>query len=690
MAALSGRLSRIGGAVGMMVSLAVAGCGGGGGGSPTLSPPLPIATPISGPPASGGGATTSKGTTATVTIVESASAQTAVAMEQQYRVARGGRSPMFVSPNTAGVVVTATPSGGTPQNYVYDVSAGSSLCAVVGTTRTCTVTIEITPGTYAFTMTLYDEAPTGSPPAIPTSAHALGVSNLGSVTILPNTNNAIAFAIEGIVAGVSLPGGTTFLSAPSNGSSHTLGLAVVADDASGATISGTYATPISATLAESGGSGHTVLVKDGIATGTSAALTSSSDTLALQYDGGGAPGYTTTTTLSSSGATNTVRMSPLYVSGALAFTDQAQTKAITVSEAGSPFTSAPSVAWSCSGFSPAVSGTNASATYSVTSPALTVGAPAPSYSCPATVTITDALGTSISTTEGGGPSFASTCATSAANEYIGAKNGSGAYEVSTGVSCPLVVTAASGACNTTPACIVYAPNNATYPGTAVLQVQEANDTDAITSSSTCPSAEFSPTGAATIPGGAVSAAPASGQVSVTATSTSVYPVKIANIVCSVAINDGHGGTATVPITLDPILGSLTTISFPVIFVETENAVLLSDKMEFIADENGNFVSNWPSGYGYTSAGYRGWSGAAYDSSYYLSGSQAATCASTWGTSVGAGEFYGGEEGAYPALPGTTGYQSLSTIPTLSPLNGSFYIITPTQTWSQILASTYTC
>jgi len=385
--------------------------------------------------------------------------------------------------------------------------------------------VQINPGTYTFTMTLYDAAPVSG--AIPSSAHALGTSTLGSITIAPSQDNVLAFSVEGIVSGVGLSGGSSFISLPANGSPHSAGLALIVTDASGAPISGTYATPIAVSLSESGGSGHTQLVLNGTPVGTSATLTSSSDTLGLSYDGGGAAGYTTTTTFG--GVTGAVRMSPLYVSGPLTFSDQNQTKSISISEANSPFTSPPAVTWSCSGFSPAVSGTNASATYSVTSPSLVYDAAVPSFACPGTVTITDALGTSITTSSSGSLPVATYCASTGgvANLYLGATDGSGNYEASNGSACPL--TPASG--NLT----VYAPpNDASHVGTLADAISEQRDTTTASVTATTCAGIATPSPALTP--GATLASPLGGNVSVTSLPTTVAGTQN----CSVMIDDNNG------------------------------------------------------------------------------------------------------------------------------------------------------
>ena len=79
-----------------------------------------------------------------------------------------------------------------------------------------------------------------------------------------------------------------------------------------------YQNPISVQLSETGGSGHVQIVKNGTPTGgTSTTLNYSTDTVAVRYDGGGAPGYYVSVAVSSNNVSpETLVISPMYVTSA--------------------------------------------------------------------------------------------------------------------------------------------------------------------------------------------------------------------------------------------------------------------------------------------------------------------------------------------------------------------------------------
>ena len=288
----------------LAASLILSACAGGGSGGGGAVPSSP------GGGGGGGGTTTTQATVKTIVTIGGTAAQ-AVALYHRHALATG-RTPQYVSPSTLGVSVTASGGGGT---FVFNVSAGSPLCTS-GAPRTCTLSFPITAGSYTFTMTLYDAAPVGG--AIPGGAKSLGASSVAQ-TINPLQANTLNFYVGGIVGGVGVSGGTTFTSLPADGAAHSYNVALIVTDADGNVIttggSSPYSNPVTVTLTESGGSGHAQLFKNGSASGTSATLSQSTDTLSLHYDGAGAAGYTTSTAITASGATgSTLKVSPLYAS----------------------------------------------------------------------------------------------------------------------------------------------------------------------------------------------------------------------------------------------------------------------------------------------------------------------------------------------------------------------------------------
>jgi streptogramin lyase len=189
-------------------------------------------------------------------------------------------------------------------------------------------------------LTTYDAPPSSGSFA---GAHELGVATV-TQSIVSGSSNAVAAVISGSIATISAT--PTYMSFPADGNAHTLAVVVTPadfdDNPITAGASNPYANPITATLTETGGSGHTTLIFDGKPSGTSATLAQSTDAVAIAYDGGGAAGYSSTLTLSATGAASeAVQLSPLYLSSAspyfasnaVAFTASTQTAALALSEA---------------------------------------------------------------------------------------------------------------------------------------------------------------------------------------------------------------------------------------------------------------------------------------------------------------------------------------------------------------------
>ena len=65
-----------------------------------------------------------------------------------------------------------------------------------------------------------------------------------------------------------------------------------------------YANPITVALTEMGGSGNASLSLNGGAASSSVQVTKSTDSVTLNYNGAGAPGYSFTVTLSASGVSS--------------------------------------------------------------------------------------------------------------------------------------------------------------------------------------------------------------------------------------------------------------------------------------------------------------------------------------------------------------------------------------------------
>jgi hypothetical protein len=522
-----------------IASLTLSACGGGSG-VPTLLPSSvssPYTQPTQSPTASSSAVPQATSTQANVVLTIGGDTDTALAAIARHTASTGTRKPMYVSPSTLGITVSVSPGGST---QAFDVSSGSPLCTS-GSPRTCTLSIVAPPGSDTFTLIEYDQAPSGG--VIPGGAKQLATATL-TQTITANANNTLNFYVDGIVTGVATSGGVTYGSLPADGAAHTYAISLIATDGDGNTVSAgsstPYNNPITVTLTESGGSGHSYLVLNGTNVGTSATVSHSTDALSIHYDGGGSPGYSTSTAFSASGATGTsLVVSPMYLSGSFSFTDAGQNKTGSITEASAPANVAYSTSWTCSGFTKSVTGSGGSGTLSITSPPATTGSMLnSSYSCSNAV-VSDNYGASISVPVSATIPTAATCSNQSANIYLGVKNGSNQYEVGSGSPCTLSF---SGTAVT-----VYTPSDGSHPASATVTISEANDTNAITLSGcgSTSNATYSPT---SIAGAGSDTGTASGTVTITAGT--------ANTSCNITVSDGHGQSQNIAVTVDP--GTVTS------------------------------------------------------------------------------------------------------------------------------------
>jgi hypothetical protein len=229
------------------------------------------------------------------------------------------RRPAFVASTTNGISISgyvhgnATPFG----TVTADLSNGSSACTAVSGGKQCTASMPAVVGTDDFTFATYDVTP--STAGFGTAAHQLGVATLTSITIANGVTNNVGVALSGIINSLSLPGGSNasvYLPVASSS-----GISVQALDADGNVIlaglntvtdgnqqyTDTYNNPITVTVAEFGGSGHTTVSVNGGTPGTSGQLTKSTDTLTFAYDGNASSGYYARATVSATGATSATK-----------------------------------------------------------------------------------------------------------------------------------------------------------------------------------------------------------------------------------------------------------------------------------------------------------------------------------------------------------------------------------------------
>lgn len=525
----------------------LAACGGGKGGSPVL--PASSSTPVAAPTSASGAGSNGTGSSSATTVVARIAISQAVQQAGRrlaQRAITAKKRPADVSASTEGITVSWVPSGNgnaTPTTQVFDVSPGSANCTSnpddPRDEDLCTLTLNVGVGSWTFTMTLYDEAPSGN--SIPQGANVLGIGTL-TQAIVANQNNTLDFIVDGVVS----PDDAAFFSEPSDGNTHVATIISSEYDADGNLITGTYANSLTVALQEQGGSGHTSFILDGNNVGSSATVNSSNDTLQIQYDGKGSSGYTTLShvTYGSYGSA-TVQMSPLYVTGSYDFTAPSQNQSITATEADSPYTQAFGVTWSCSGFTITKSGTEASSTIQLASAAMTAGSVVTPYqNCSPSFGVKDIFGTTVSAPFTGSLPTTSECSTQVSNTYLGVQSGSN-YVLSNGSVCPLTVSASTVQ--------VYAGpgNNATYPQSTSFTVSEANDatTPTITGTSACsPQIGVSPS----LTAGSGYTGSAGGSIGVTGQQA------IDDAQCTVTVNDGNGQTKNVTLYIDPYPSNVTS------------------------------------------------------------------------------------------------------------------------------------
>lgn len=319
----------------------LAGCGGGAGTTPA---------PVQAPPAAPGNPGTSPQTV-----------RVAVVIGGRTTGQSNGRRPKFISPSTNGIDIQVYAHGGNTiiGESKTDISSGSAACGgQTGTPRTCTIDVPAPAGNDDFIGTTYDAAPVSNSFS---SAHVLGRGTL-TATIVSGANNQFTLYISGVITALGYL--APHASLPADGAVHTLGFVLNPSDYGNNPITAgandPYSNPISVQLAESGGSGHVQIVKNGTPTGgTSTTLNYSSDTVAVRYDGLGSTGYSVLVSVSANNVTpETLTISPLYVTSAspyyssntLTFTASGQTAQVNLSEtnAGSiTYTATPS--GSCAG-----------------------------------------------------------------------------------------------------------------------------------------------------------------------------------------------------------------------------------------------------------------------------------------------------------------------------------------------------
>ena len=269
-----------------LLALALAACGGGGGGGG----PAPIPSGAESRADADADAKHRHAKVAITLVVPVNSGTTGVKH----------RAYISASAMGAGIVVT---QGSTTVNATLDLSPSSSACTGSGSSRTCTTTVTVPFGNDMFAVTVYNQAPVNN--AIPGGAAILGVGT-SSVNVVAGSTTSVQVFIGGQIAhfGAALPAGAM----PANGHAQSAVLVIAPTDfGNNAITAGTndpYTNPITVSLTETGGSGNASLSLNGGAASNSVQVTKSTDSVTVNYDGAGAPGYTFTIALSASGVSS--------------------------------------------------------------------------------------------------------------------------------------------------------------------------------------------------------------------------------------------------------------------------------------------------------------------------------------------------------------------------------------------------
>lgn len=227
-----------------------------------------------------------------------------------------GYNPRFISSATLGAEFVVQSDTGGSVTTDANLSPSSPYCTTTEpNTSSCTVPVSMPFGNDTITITTYAQTPT-SGGFNPTTELAVG-SQTQTVT-LGGPTPTINIFLSGVVD--SIDAGPAFSSLPADGTASSEVFVVNGRDFGNVKIkAGTndpYSNPITARLTESGdnGSNHSTLQLNGGTAGTKAVLTQSTDSLQLNFDGTGRPGYTATVTFSATGAPDqTIEISPLYV-----------------------------------------------------------------------------------------------------------------------------------------------------------------------------------------------------------------------------------------------------------------------------------------------------------------------------------------------------------------------------------------
>ncbi|HEY1975828.1 MAG TPA: glycine-rich protein [Candidatus Baltobacteraceae bacterium] len=171
-------------------------------------------------------------------------------------------------------------TGHASRTFVFGLTPASNPnCSVKSSATTCTLSLQLDAGTYAMNVTTYDAPPSGN--TFPGSAKVVATAQNVPAKIRAGKLNTIDVSVDGVPASFSITGvpnataGTAFVSPQA--------FTVVAKDAGGATIVGTYGNPVM--VSSSDVYKAATIATSGADSPPAGELMSSSDTAKLNYTG---------------------------------------------------------------------------------------------------------------------------------------------------------------------------------------------------------------------------------------------------------------------------------------------------------------------------------------------------------------------------------------------------------------------
>jgi streptogramin lyase len=232
------------------------------------------------------------------------------------------RRAHYFSRGSAGLLIQVYPHDKNKRiaQAVVDISPGSKACGKsTKFPRMCSATLMLSPSKGDdFLIYDYNVKPAGG--KIPPSAHVLGYGGLINKKISAKSNTFVAY-LGGVVTGLS--GNPNRIVLPGDAAAHSVALVIDPTDFGNNPVTAgkrdPFANPINVSVAETPVSGHASVSLNGGAGAGRVTLFHSTDTVSLEYDGGGAIGYGITVTIQAptvnglGGASETILIDPLLL-----------------------------------------------------------------------------------------------------------------------------------------------------------------------------------------------------------------------------------------------------------------------------------------------------------------------------------------------------------------------------------------